>query len=124
MKAVTAGMLLLLAPIGAALAQDASSNYPNKTVRMIIPFAPGGATDVLGRIVAQKLYERWGQVVIADNRVGASGNIGAEFVAKAAQDWIAAVGAKTAYIAPGSPWENGFIESFNARLREIGRAHV
>ena len=43
---------------------------------------------------------------------------GPEFIAKAVQDWIAAVGAKTAYIAPGSPWENGFIESFNARLRD------
>ena len=43
---------------------------------------------------------------------------GPEFIAKAVQDWIAAVGAKTAYITPGSPWENGFIESFNARLRD------
>jgi putative transposase len=43
---------------------------------------------------------------------------GPEFVAQAVQDWIAAVGAKTAYITPGSPWENGFIESFNARLRD------
>ena len=43
---------------------------------------------------------------------------GPEFVAKAVQKWITAVGAKTAYIAPGSPWENGFIESFNARLRD------
>jgi putative transposase len=43
---------------------------------------------------------------------------GPEFVAKAVQEWIAAVGAKAAYIAPGSPWENGFIESFNARLRD------
>jgi putative transposase len=43
---------------------------------------------------------------------------GAEFIAKAVQEWITAVGAKTAYIAPGSPWENGFIESFNARLRD------
>ena len=43
---------------------------------------------------------------------------GPEFVAKAVQGWIAAVGARTAYIAPGSPWENGFIESFNARLRD------
>ncbi|MCO6389408.1 IS3 family transposase [Aliihoeflea sp. 40Bstr573] len=43
---------------------------------------------------------------------------GPEFIAKAVQDWIAAVGAKTAYIAPGSPWENGYIESFNARLRD------
>jgi putative transposase len=42
---------------------------------------------------------------------------GPEFVAKAVQDWIAAVGAKTACVAPGSPWENGFIETFNARLR-------
>jgi transposase InsO family protein len=43
---------------------------------------------------------------------------GPEFVAKAVQEWITAVGAKTAYIAPGSPWENGYIESFNARLRD------
>jgi transposase InsO family protein len=43
---------------------------------------------------------------------------GPEFVAKAVQEWIIAIGATTAYIAPGSPWENGFIESFNARLRD------
>ena len=43
---------------------------------------------------------------------------GPEFLAKAVQEWIGAVGAKTAYITPGSPWENGFIESFNARLRD------
>lgn len=43
---------------------------------------------------------------------------GPEFIAKAVQDWIAAVGAKAVYIAPGSPWENGFVESFNARLRD------
>ena len=73
---------LSMALLGAcsAWAQD----YPNKTVRMIVPFAPGGATDVLGRLVGQKLYERWGQIVLVDNRVGASGNIGAEFVAKSA----------------------------------------
>jgi putative transposase len=55
-------------------------------------------------------------------RRGVPGHIrsdnGPEFVAKAVQAWITAVGAKTAYIAPGSPWENGFIESFNARLRD------
>jgi putative transposase len=43
---------------------------------------------------------------------------GPEFMAKALQEWIAAVGAKTAYIEPGSPWENGYVESFNARLRD------
>jgi len=44
---------------------------------------------------------------------------GPEFVAKSVRDWILAVGAKTAYIEPGSPWENGFCESFNARLRDV-----
>ncbi|MDO8534828.1 MAG: tripartite tricarboxylate transporter substrate binding protein, partial [Xanthobacteraceae bacterium] len=63
-----------------AWAQD----YPARPVRMVTPFAPGGATDVLARIVSLKLYERWGQTVIVDNRVGASGNIGAEYVAKSA----------------------------------------
>ena len=43
---------------------------------------------------------------------------GPEFIAQAVQDWITAVGAKTATIAPGSPWENGYVESFNARLRD------
>ena len=43
---------------------------------------------------------------------------GPEFVARAVQDWITAVGAKTAYIAPGSPWENGYVESFNGKLRD------
>ena len=69
-------LALLIA--GAAWAQD----YPNRTVRIVVPFAPGGATDVLARIISQKLHERWGQIVLADNRVGASGNIGAELVAK------------------------------------------
>ena len=61
-----------------AVAQD----YPNKTVRIVAPFSAGGSTDVLTRIVSVKLYERWGHTVIVDNRVGASGNIGAEYVAK------------------------------------------
>ena len=78
MKTIQCAALALLVGAGAAGAQE----YPAKTVRMIVPFAPGGATDVLARIVSQKLYERWGQIVIVDNRVGASGNIGAEYVAK------------------------------------------
>lgn len=78
MKTIQCAALALL--VGATTAQ--AQEYPAKTVRMIVPFAPGGATDVLARIVSQKLYERWGQIVIVDNRVGASGNIGAEYVAK------------------------------------------
>ncbi len=84
MRTIFSSLVLFLTTIASALAQDATHNYPTKTVRMIVPFAPGGATDVLARIVSQKLYERWGQIVLADNRVGASGNIGAEFVAKSA----------------------------------------
>jgi tripartite-type tricarboxylate transporter receptor subunit TctC len=61
-------------------------DYPTRTVRLIAPFAPGGATDVLARIVAQKLGERWGQTVIVDNRPGAGGNIGAELAARSAPD--------------------------------------
>src|SRR6478672_13022511 len=66
----------------AAIAQE----YPNKPIRMVAPFSPGGATDVLARIVGQRLTERVGQPVIIDNRVGAGGNIGAEQVAKSAPD--------------------------------------
>src|SRR4051812_43733213 len=74
--------LLSLCMSSLVLAQD----YPNKPVRLVAPFSPGGATDVLARIVGQKMNERMGQPVIIDNRVGAGGNIGAELVAKSAPD--------------------------------------
>jgi len=72
----------LLCFAGAVSAQA----YPTKTIRMIIGFAPGGGTDIVGRIVAQKLGEALGQQVIADNRAGASGQLAAELVAKASPD--------------------------------------
>jgi tripartite-type tricarboxylate transporter receptor subunit TctC len=84
MKTAVRSALVIPALLVAALAWG--QDYPTRSVRMVIPFAPGGATDVLARMVAQKLYERWGQVVIADNRVGASGNIGAEAVVRSAPD--------------------------------------
>lgn len=69
-----------------AFAQPAASSYPDKPIRLVVPFAAGGALDVVGRIVGQKLTEAWGRQVIIDNRLGAAGNIGAELVAKAVPD--------------------------------------
>jgi len=66
----------------AAVAQE----YPRRPVRMIIPFAPGGASDFVGRIIQPKLGEELGQLVVADNRAGAAGNIGVELAARAAPD--------------------------------------
>jgi tripartite-type tricarboxylate transporter receptor subunit TctC len=64
----------------------AQSDYPNKPIKLIIGFAPGGSTDIVGRIVAQKLGERLGQAVVVENRAGAGGTIGADATAKAAPD--------------------------------------
>jgi tripartite-type tricarboxylate transporter receptor subunit TctC len=59
-----------------------SQAFPTKTVRIVIPFPPGGTSDILARTLAQKLTEEWGQQVIAENRPGAAGNVACEFVAK------------------------------------------
>ena len=79
-------LALMLAMAASIVAPAAAQNYPIKTVRLIAPFAPGGATDVLARLTAQKLGERWGQSVIVDNRAGAGGNIGAEAAVRSAPD--------------------------------------
>jgi tripartite-type tricarboxylate transporter receptor subunit TctC len=63
-----------------------AQTYPAKAVRLIIPFSPGGATDLLGRLVAQSLSDRLGQPVVPENRTGGGGNIGAEFTTKAPAD--------------------------------------
>ena len=63
-----------------------AQNYPSKPVRVIVPFSAGGATDIVTRIVGQKLGEIWGQQVVVDDRAGAGGNIGGELAAKSAPD--------------------------------------
>jgi tripartite-type tricarboxylate transporter receptor subunit TctC len=83
----TTPILALLAALLSVAAQAAAqAPYPAKTVRMVVGYPPGGPTDVLARVVSQKLAEFWGQQVIVDNRPGASGLIGAEQVVRAAPD--------------------------------------
>jgi tripartite-type tricarboxylate transporter receptor subunit TctC len=67
-------------------ALQAQAAWPTKPVRLIVPFAPGGSTDVVARMLGQKLTDFWGQPVVVDNRAGAGGNLGADAVAKAAPD--------------------------------------
>jgi tripartite-type tricarboxylate transporter receptor subunit TctC len=64
----------------------AAQGYPNKAVKIIVPFPPAGATDVVTRFLGQKLGERWGQSVVVENRPGAGGSIGSDLVAKAPAD--------------------------------------
>ena len=59
----------------------AQADYPNKPIRLIIGFPPGGSTDIVGRIVAQKLGERLGQTIVVENKAGAGGTIGTELAA-------------------------------------------
>ncbi len=74
--------LAAFAPFGAS----AQANYPNRPIKLVAPFPPGGTSDVLARVIAKKLGEALGQPVTVDNKPGASGNIGHDFVAKSAPD--------------------------------------
>ena len=85
----------VLTPCGAALGQA----YPAKAIRMVVGFPPGGGTDIVGRIIAQKLSDAVGQQVIVDNRGGASGQLAAEIVAKSAPDGYTIMMAHIAAIA-------------------------
>jgi tripartite-type tricarboxylate transporter receptor subunit TctC len=71
---------------GAAIAGDASVAYPSKPVRWIVPLPVGGSVDIIARVVGQKLYDRWHQQVIVDNRLGAGARIGTEIAANSAPD--------------------------------------
>lgn len=82
--ALSCGASLLAAASGQVLAQ--ASTYPSKPIRWIVPYAPGGGTDILSRAVGQKLAESWSQTVLIENRPGGGTNIGAEMAAKAPPD--------------------------------------
>jgi len=84
-RRVAAAALAVLALVATGEA-GAQAPFPSRNARLVVPFPPGGPLDAVGRAIAQKLTEAWGQSVVVDNRPGAGGNIGADLVAKSAPD--------------------------------------
>jgi tripartite-type tricarboxylate transporter receptor subunit TctC len=91
---ILGGSLLLAL---AATDAQAQAPYPERTVRLVVPNPPGGVTDLLARIIAQRLSATWGQAVVVDNRPGGDETIAAESVARAAPD------GHTLFVASGAP---------------------
>ncbi len=83
---VSGRMILALACLLAVATSAAADKYPSRTVRIVVPQAPGGATDVFARKIGQVLSERWGQPVVVENRAGAGGVVGTDAVAKSPAD--------------------------------------
>ena len=77
---------LLLSAFCLLAAAAAAQNYPNKPIRIVVPFAPGGTSDILARALGPGVTQAWDQPVIVENRTGANGNVGADYVAKSAPD--------------------------------------
>jgi tripartite-type tricarboxylate transporter receptor subunit TctC len=94
---------LLLAALAVQIAAPAAAqSYPTKPVRLIISFTPGSSTDIIGRAVAAKLHEIWGQAVVVENRPGAGGTVGSELVARADPDGYTLLANSSAHAAnPG-----------------------
>ena len=86
MNAINKITIALYAAASLVALPAVAQTYPSKPIRVIVPFPPGGTSDILTRLIGAKLTANWGQQVIADNRSGANGNIGAELTARAAPD--------------------------------------
>ncbi|MFZ5692222.1 MAG: tripartite tricarboxylate transporter substrate binding protein [Pseudomonadota bacterium] len=85
-RVVVTGALALLLSLSSAQREATAQTYPSRSIKIIVPFTAGGSNDVLGRTIAQKLQDTWGQPVVVENKPGAGGNIGADLVAKSPAD--------------------------------------
>ncbi len=91
--------LALAAGLGLAVAGASAETYPSRPITIVVPASPGGVTDMLGRILAKRLTETWGQQAIVENKPGANNQIAAEYVAKAAPDgYTLFVGPETTFV--------------------------
>ena len=95
--AVLVGTQLCLAPFAHAQATQTAAEYPSKSIKIVVGFAPGGGSDFIARIVAQRLTAKLGQTVYVENRPGAGGNLGAEIALRSAGDGY------TLFFATNSP---------------------
>ena len=77
---------MVLSAVAGAQAQSAAQTYPNKPIRIVVTFTPGGAPDIIARLLGERFTAAWGQPVVIDNKPGSGGNIGSDFVAKSAPD--------------------------------------
>src|SRR3954454_7661577 len=99
----------------AAALPASSADYPNRAIKMIVPFAAGGGTDVLARIIGQNLNSKWGQPVVVENQPGASGAIGTRAVMKAPPDGYTLLMASTGALMAVPSAADGFSEDSRVR---------
>src|SRR3974390_843241 len=93
---------LLLLCVATGLTPAKAADYPIRAIKMVVPFAPGGGTDILGRIIAQRLQEQGAQPVVIENQPGASGGIGTRAAAKADPDGYTLLMASTGALMAAS----------------------
>jgi tripartite-type tricarboxylate transporter receptor subunit TctC len=86
MRAVRCALLVIIAGLASTVGETRAEEWPQRPIRLVVPFPAGSSTDIIARIISQKLVTALGQQIVIENRAGASGNIGAETIAKAAPD--------------------------------------
>jgi tripartite-type tricarboxylate transporter receptor subunit TctC len=107
-------ILFVLCSAVASSAFAAEATYPSRPIRIIVPFAPGGSTDIVARLVGQKLTEAWGQQVIVDNRAGAGGNLGMGLGARATPDGYTIMSVSSSYMVNPTLYSKATYDPFKS----------